>query len=473
MYRTIHFIAICFFLSAVVPVSLQAQNIFSGERVQVVGAFNGYVTTPYGTDYRTSNYRRVSVTSGTPSDGRGQWSTTINVQSSGGDATPINMPGGGGNGFLFISGPSANRFLNKWVFSGVGQGNVDGFNNISAFNSGNDMGLNMGTAGYYTFNLNDVGYTQTNAQYYVGYTAAAPVQPTRSSELLNPDGTATITITTSASVSAQEKVYVRYTLGADFSGAGTSSIVQATLSGSNYTAIIPAQTNGIVVRYYVFTSTRSLAQLTADTEQSRSLAALRFDDNSGANYNYTAGVLPVIVRIFTGNMVDDKIRILWVAEQEVNMQHYELYKSNNGVAFTLLKTVTARGNSSSQISYEVLDNQPNSLGNFYYLICVGRDNKRSATKILRVNYQAIDNQLTIYPNPVQSDLNISITSMQKGQYHINIYADGGQMVYSKPYEHNGFDKTLHLTLPETIKTGPYRIYISNKFEFFKGTFIVE
>ena len=49
-----------------------AQNIFSGEPVQVVGSFNGYTTTPYGSDYRTTSFRRVSVNTGIPTDGRGQ-----------------------------------------------------------------------------------------------------------------------------------------------------------------------------------------------------------------------------------------------------------------------------------------------------------------------------------------------------------------------------------------------------------------
>jgi hypothetical protein len=273
---------------------VNAQNIFSGERVQVVGSFNGYVTTPYGTDYRTTTYRRVTTTSGTPTDGRGQWTTTINLQSSGGDATPINMPGGGGNGFLFISGPAANRFLNKWVFSGVGQGNVDSVNGISAFNSGNDMGLNMSTAGYYTFVFNDCGYTQTNARYYVGYTTNLPVTVTRSSQSATAT-TATVNITTNVTPSPQEKIYVRYTTGADFSGAGTSTTVQATGSGTSYTANFPL--GGVTNRYYVFTSTLSLAQVSladADffsptaTEAEKNLSVLKFDDNSGTNYSVFA-----------------------------------------------------------------------------------------------------------------------------------------------------------------------------------------
>jgi hypothetical protein len=79
--------------------SSNAQYIFGLEPIQVVGQMNGY-STAAGSN---SSYRKVSVTSGNPTDGRGQWFKTYNVQSSGGDFTPRNMTGGGGSGFLFIS----------------------------------------------------------------------------------------------------------------------------------------------------------------------------------------------------------------------------------------------------------------------------------------------------------------------------------------------------------------------------------
>lgn len=294
-------------------VSINAQSIFSGEPVQVVGAFNGYATIPYQSDYRTTTYRRVSTQSGTPTDGRGQWATTINVQNSGGNVVPINMPGGGGNGFLFISGPIGNRFQNKWDFSGVGQATLDGINNISAYNSGNDMGLNMSVPGYYSFIFNDCGYTQTNARFYVAYTSGAPVSVARSSQTANPDFSLTIGITTGATPSPEEKIYVRYTTGLEFSGSGTSSVVQASGSGTAYSATIPAQAPNSSIRYFVFSSTRTLSQLSlADfdnfgsvvSEADKNISILRYDDNAGANYTQlapSAASVSVAGRVVAGN----------------------------------------------------------------------------------------------------------------------------------------------------------------------------
>jgi hypothetical protein len=274
---------VCLFYFLLLSFSVEsiAQNVFSGEPVQVVGQMNGYNTSSAA----NSTFRRVSTSSGNPTDGRGQWTKTYNAQSSGGDVLNSNMPGGGGNGFLFISGPSGNRFQNKWVFSGVGQGGLNSINGISAYNSGNDMGLNMSTAGRYTFVFNDAGYTQTNAKFYVGYTANDPVTVTRASQS-SIAAAPSIGITTSATPSSGESIYVRYRVGTnDFTG--STSVVQATGSGTSWTAVLPAQSCGATVYYYVYTSTRTLAQINSDSESDRSLATLRYDDSFGANFSFT------------------------------------------------------------------------------------------------------------------------------------------------------------------------------------------
>lgn len=290
MKKTLQRLLLCFSVFLSIPSNGIAQNIFSGEPVQVVGSFNGYSTTPYNSDYRTTGYRKVSTTASNPSDGRGQWATTINVQSSGGNVTPVNMTGGGGNGFLFISGPSSNRFLNKWVFSGVGQGSLNTVNGISAFNSGNDMGLNMSTVGRYTFVFNDAGYTQTNAKYYVGFTSNNPVNVSNGGVTFS-NGQPIISITTSANPSTGENIYVRYRVSTnDFTS--STSVVQATGSGTNWTAILPAQTCGSTVFYYVYTSTRTLSQINSDSESDRSLTVLRYDDNFGSNFSFSVSPVP-------------------------------------------------------------------------------------------------------------------------------------------------------------------------------------
>jgi hypothetical protein len=264
-----------------------AQNIYFAEPIQVVGSMNSYSTTIAS----NSLYRKISTNIGTPTDGRGHWVKTYNAQSSGGDVTNSNMLGGGGNGFLFISGPASNRFQNKWVFANIGLAKIDSTNTCSAYNAGNDMGLNMSNSGRYTFVFNDCGYTNLNARFYVGYTANTPVNLSNQSLVLGTNSTALVSFNTSANPSIGENLYIRYTSGADFSSTGTSTIIQASSSNSpintTWTATIPSQTYGSTIRYYIFSSTLTLAKLNAMSEMDKSLACLQVLDNFGANYTYS------------------------------------------------------------------------------------------------------------------------------------------------------------------------------------------
>jgi Secretion system C-terminal sorting domain len=467
--KKIRFTTLVFFLFT--QYNTIAQNIFSGEPVQVVGAFNGYSTTPYGSDYRTSAYRRVSANTGTPVDGRGQWHTKINVQNSGGDIMPINMAGGAGNGFLFITGPAGSRFQNKWVFSNIGQGAVNSVNNITAYNSGEDMGLNLSTTGYYTFNFNDCGYTIANAVYFVGYTSAAPVSIIRSSEISNPNGSLKVGITSSASLSAQENIFIRYTTGIDFAGAGTSSLVQASGSSTSYTATIPTFANGTVVRYYIFTSTQTLAQLTTATETNKTLAVINFDDNAGNNYLHTTVVLSVNLLSFTGKAIATNNILQWITSEEINIDYYEIMRASDGINFKNIGKVISNNMLNTNI-YELIDKDPLNNTNFYRLTTIEKDGTIKYSPIVRINGLTKNNQLTIFPNPVQEKINIAIPFSKKGSYRIDILNAIGQIISTQNYLYNGANTKLSLPLPSTCQKGKYILILTDENNIYKGEFLV-
>lgn len=279
-----------------------AQNITTcgnSGGVNMVGSMQGY-SQPINcaADYRVLTYRKVSTTAANPTDGRGQWKTTCNVQSSGGNFSPSNMTGGGGSGFLLTNGDvcgNTGQYTRKWVFPSNYQATLDGITAVNYYTSGGaDMGLNMGTAGRYTVVLQDAGCSNSN--YYVGYTLNTPVSLAFGLQVLNGDGSYTIQITTSAAPSAGENIYVRYRLTTNDFTAGTF-IVQATGAGTNWSATIPTVATGTTVYYFPFSSTRSLASLNADNESNRSLSCLNFLDNSGNNYSYLQSVSlgPILV----------------------------------------------------------------------------------------------------------------------------------------------------------------------------------
>lgn len=272
----------------------QSTNIPSNPGVNWVGANQGYsvpLNCNEGSPF-VMNYRRVATTATSISDGRGQWATTLSAQASGGDVALQNMTGGNGNGFLFISGGSCGstgNYANKWVFSGVGSAALNGINNTNHFTSGgNDMGLNMSTAGFYTFVLRDAGYTNSN--FYVGFTENTPITISHnpaSQVILNGNYSISVQTSLSATPSAGERVFLRFKVNNNDFGTATTSIVEGTVSGTTATFTIPTQSTGTTVNYYLFTSTLTLATLNGLSESDRSLAVLRINDNNNTNFSYT------------------------------------------------------------------------------------------------------------------------------------------------------------------------------------------
>ncbi len=149
-------------------------------------------------------------------------------------------------------------------------------------NGGGNLSLAASTSKAYTFRIK--GYdTWWQRDYVVMETDAAPVgfaSVADNHAWSGGAGEVTVTVNTTAALSPQETVYVRWSTDSF----ATAAIVAAGGSGTAYAAAIPAQSKGTTVAYYVFTSTLPYGVIAGDPD----LCTLRGDSNGGANYRYTA-----------------------------------------------------------------------------------------------------------------------------------------------------------------------------------------
>ncbi|MFP5041588.1 T9SS type A sorting domain-containing protein [Parasediminibacterium sp. JCM 36343] len=447
-------------LLAIAPLTGFSQNIFSGERVQIVGSFQGYTTTPYGTDYRTTTYRRVSIDTSNPTDGRGQWATTINVQTTNGDVLPMNMPGGGGAGFLFITGPTSSPYQNKWAFNGVGQAALNGINTV-VYNGTTDMGLNMGSAGYYTFVFNDAGYSNTNAKFFVGVTDTVPVTPKRASESLvfllngNNDSVVVINVVVNTKPSANENIFVRYTknISGDFSGKDSTFITRAIPSSdTTFSATVPPH-----VKYYVFTSTVSLATLSTTTESNKSLAAIRYDDNAGKDYITLSG-LPVALSAFDGQLSNNTIALSWKTATEVNTASFEIEKLDG----TWKKLgIVAAANKPNGSTYTFIDKNLLAV-NTYRLKSIDKDGLFVYSKVVVVNAPNNKESIRVYPTVIKGrQVNIALNRLTAGKANISLVALDGRVMQRSTLSISAGSTLLPYTMP-SLPRGNYIIKVETE-----------
>ncbi|MBL7709913.1 MAG: T9SS type A sorting domain-containing protein [Chitinophagaceae bacterium] len=130
--------------------------------------------------------------------------------------------------------------------------------------------------------------------------------------------------------------------------------------------------------------------------------------------------LPVKLISFTSLLSNNKVDLKWVTATEINTSHFIVEKSYDGIEFTEAGLVFAEGNSTAQITYHFTDDLA---GNkqpiiYYRLQTVDLDGKfdYSATRIIRTAKQT-ENTVSIltYPNPVTSELRITIPNSWQGK----------------------------------------------------------
>ncbi len=131
--------------------------------------------------------------------------------------------------------------------------------------------------------------------------------------------------------------------------------------------------------------------------------------------------LPVKLESFTAilNNNSNKVDLRWVTSYEKNVSHFVVEKSTDGKNYADAGVVFAYGNSSDIMNYTFTDQVSKQENIIYYrLRSVDADGKfdYSATRIIRTAKQT-ENTVSIltYPNPVTSELRITIPNSWQGK----------------------------------------------------------
>jgi len=139
-----------------------------------------------------------------------------------------------------------------------------------------------------------------------------------------------------------------------------------------------------------------------------------------------SAALPVELLDFSARRISGYNLVAWTTTGEINVQQYEVQRSDDGRNFYLAGALPARNLPSVQ-RYEWTDNKPMSNIAYYRLRSVDIDGQYKLSGIVTVyertssagNYFAV-------ANPVHGLLNISAGNMHSGNYEYHIITTGGQ-----------------------------------------------
>jgi len=124
--------------------------------------------------------------------------------------------------------------------------------------------------------------------------------------------------------------------------------------------------------------------------------------------------LPVKLASFTATLnKSNTVDLKWITYSELNVSHFEVERSTDGINFTEAGVVFAYGNSTDTKNYAYPDNISGvtSPAVYYRLRAVDMDGKDhySETRMIRLTKQtSTDIAIAAFPNPVVNELRISI-----------------------------------------------------------------
>jgi hypothetical protein len=151
------------------------------------------------------------------------------------------------------------------------------------------------------------------------------------------------------------------------------------------------------------------------------------------SYSNPITVLPVILTSFDARFDQKKATLNWASSQEKNFSHYVIEKSFDGSEFNDVAIVFANGNTDTRSDYSYTDNvNTSSKGVIYYrlkMVDIDKNIRYSSTRIIRIGDEKQQLSIITYPNPVTTELRITIpSSWQNKTVSFDLYNTNGQIV---------------------------------------------
>lgn len=144
---------------------------------------------------------------------------------------------------------------------------------------------------------------------------------------------------------------------------------------------------------------------------------VRVKDSTNANWSITAYrigqvTLPLTLLNFSATLLNKTAQLNWQTTNEINTNYFTIERSIDGINFTAVSKVNAKGNRSTLTSYNYDDDLSgvNSNKIYYRLKQEDKDGSISYSKVVMVRIDGSNINLTIIPNPAKSYFTINAIS---------------------------------------------------------------
>ncbi|MBK9486069.1 MAG: T9SS type A sorting domain-containing protein [Chitinophagaceae bacterium] len=142
--------------------------------------------------------------------------------------------------------------------------------------------------------------------------------------------------------------------------------------------------------------------------------------------------LPVKLISFSGRLNGNKVDLNWVTANELNTKNFEVERGTDGRNFTKIATVTAKGNSSTAISYDQVDPLPMKGINYYRLKIIDFDGQFEYSQVVIIRIEdGIQLVTKVAPNPFTGKVDVYLTLTHNTMVDFRFLDINGRLVFNK------------------------------------------
>jgi len=153
---------------------------------------------------------------------------------------------------------------------------------------------------------------------------------------------------------------------------------------------------------------------------------------SGAQ-GFVSSTLPVVLVGFNANLTtDNKVTVKWTTQQETSTDHFEIQRSSDGISWTTIAIVKASGYSSTQKSYSIQDDAPQTGTNLYRMRMIDFDAHFGFSAVVNVRLSLLG-KVSIFPNPSVNNITVSLGHVPAANWTLSLVNQMGQIVVRKTF----------------------------------------
>jgi hypothetical protein len=179
-----------------------------------------------------------------------------------------------------------------------------------------------------------------------------------------------------------------------------------TITGTNFTGATAVSFGGVAATSFAVVNATTITAVLGSGASGSVSVTTPGGTSSLAGFTYTS-ILPLSVISFTTQIQNNTTNLSWQTNNEVNVSHFIIQRSEDGTSFSNIGKVVAKGDG----TYNYTDNQLlNATIIYYRLQMVDKDGSYTYSKVEAVTLNDKRKTLTMYPNPVKDNLFVQFTS---------------------------------------------------------------